>query len=102
IELVEPARVRLLPHHTYLLRECPAAHRPRVHNHRCRRHRSVSAPARTGRLPVIGEFVSDTNRYLEVTAPWGLAKRGDADRLGVVLQHAVEAARLAARLSEPI
>jgi methionyl-tRNA synthetase len=49
----------------------------------------------------IGQFVKEANRYLEVTTPWTLARLGDMDRLGVVLGHAVDVARLAARLYEP-
>ncbi|MCA1648079.1 MAG: class I tRNA ligase family protein, partial [Chloroflexi bacterium] len=41
-------------------------------------------------------FVEDANRYAQVTAPWDLAKVGQHDRLAVVLDHLVEAARLAA------
>ena len=44
-------------------------------------------------LAAIHEFVRDTNRYVDTTAPWTLT--GD-DRLGIVLDHVVEAARLAA------
>ena len=45
-------------------------------------------------LAAVGEFVAQTNRYLEATAPWHL---GASDpRLGLVLDHAVEATRLAA------
>jgi methionyl-tRNA synthetase len=46
-------------------------------------------------LAAINGFVRDTNRYLDATAPWTLARQGDAARLGVVLDHVVEAARLA-------
>jgi methionyl-tRNA synthetase len=47
-------------------------------------------------LIAIGDFVREANRYLDATAPWHLAKQSDTERLGVVLSHAVEAARLAA------
>src|SRR5207248_8993512 len=50
---------------------------------------------------MIGNFVKQANRYLEATAPWLLARNGDSERLGVVLRHAVHAARLAAAEYEP-
>ncbi|MBV9580205.1 MAG: methionine--tRNA ligase [Chloroflexi bacterium] len=53
-------------------------------------------------VTAVGGFVRDANRYLQVTAPWDLARAGDASRLGVVLRHALEAARLAARWYSPI
>lgn len=49
----------------------------------------------------IGDFVRSANRYLEQTAPWILAKHGDSDRLALVLQHAVNAARIAATQYAP-
>jgi methionyl-tRNA synthetase len=49
----------------------------------------------------IGTFVKQANRYLEATAPWLLARNGDSERLGVVLRHAIHAARLAAAEYEP-
>jgi methionyl-tRNA synthetase len=49
----------------------------------------------------IGEFVTVANRYLQTTAPWTLAKRSETERLAVVLEHALEAARLAAWYYEP-
>jgi len=53
-------------------------------------------------VAAIGAFVAQANRYLEVTAPWSLARQGGSDRLALVLQHAVEAARLAAWYYTPI
>jgi methionyl-tRNA synthetase len=44
----------------------------------------------------VGAFVSEANRYIQLTAPWELAKHGPSARLAVVLDHVVEAARLAA------
>jgi methionyl-tRNA synthetase len=49
----------------------------------------------------VGEFVRDANRYLDATTPWFLARDGDP-RLGLVLDHALEAARLAAWYYAPI
>jgi methionyl-tRNA synthetase len=49
----------------------------------------------------IGAFVGTTNRYLELTAPWTLAKQGELRRLKVVVDNAVHAARLAARHYAP-
>jgi methionyl-tRNA synthetase len=53
-------------------------------------------------VAAVGTFVGQANRYLETTAPWILAREGAADRLTVVLSHAVEAARLAAWYYAPI
>jgi methionyl-tRNA synthetase len=50
----------------------------------------------------VGDFVGDVNRYLQVTAPWDLARTGETSRLGVVLRHALDAARLAARWYSPV
>jgi methionyl-tRNA synthetase len=50
----------------------------------------------------VGAFVRQANRYVESTAPWSLAREGAFDRLGVVLDHALEAARLAAWCYAPI
>jgi methionyl-tRNA synthetase len=50
----------------------------------------------------IGGFVRAANRYIDATAPWTLAKQGDFERLGLVLDHAVEAARLAAWYYSPV
>jgi methionyl-tRNA synthetase len=53
-------------------------------------------------VAALGAFVNQANRYIELTAPWRLAKQGETARLEVVLQHVVEAARLAAWYSAPI
>ncbi len=53
-------------------------------------------------VTAIGEFVNQANRYAQLTAPWELAKAGETARLGVVLDHLVEAARLAAWYYAPI
>ena len=53
-------------------------------------------------VTAIGEFVNQANRYAQLTAPWDLAKAGQTARLGVVLDHLVEAARLAAWHYAPI
>jgi methionyl-tRNA synthetase len=50
----------------------------------------------------VGTFVNQANRYIEITAPWKLAKLGSTARLAVVLDHLVEAARLAAWYYAPI
>ncbi len=42
-----------------------------------------------------------TNRYMEQTAPWSLAKSGQTGRLGTVLCSAVEAIRVAAVILSP-
>jgi methionyl-tRNA synthetase len=53
-------------------------------------------------VTAIGEFVNQANRYAQLTAPWELAKAGSGQRLAVVLDHLVEAARLAAWYYAPI
>jgi methionyl-tRNA synthetase len=53
-------------------------------------------------VAAVGAFVAQANRYLEITAPWSLAKQGATDRLELVLDHVVEAARLAAWYYSPI
>jgi methionyl-tRNA synthetase len=50
----------------------------------------------------IAEFVGQVNRYIERTRPWDLARKSAAGRLAVVLDHLVEAARLAAWYYAPI
>jgi methionyl-tRNA synthetase len=47
-------------------------------------------------LLAVSGFVREVNRYIDASAPWILAKQGDSARLEVVLDYAVEAARLAA------
>jgi methionyl-tRNA synthetase len=53
-------------------------------------------------VAAVGEFVNDANRYLQLTAPWELARAGETPRLGVVLRHTLAAARLATRWYAPI
>lgn len=53
-------------------------------------------------VAAIGDFVSQANRYAQITAPWDLAKEGATVRLSVVLDHLVEAARVAAWYYAPI
>jgi methionyl-tRNA synthetase len=53
-------------------------------------------------VTAVPEFIKDANRYLQATAPWDLARTGDARRLGVVLRHALEAASRAAGWYAPI
>jgi len=42
------------------------------------------------------------NRYMEVTAPWTLAKNGDTERLGTVMHTAAEALRIISGLLLPV
>jgi methionyl-tRNA synthetase len=42
------------------------------------------------------DLVAATNRYLDATAPWSLARGEARERLATVLAHAVEAVRIAA------
>ena len=53
-------------------------------------------------VAAVGDFVGDINRYLEATAPWTLAGRGDTAQLGSVLRCAIEATRTAAKYYAPI
>jgi methionyl-tRNA synthetase len=48
-----------------------------------------------------GDFVRDVNKYLQLTAPWDLAKAGHLERVQVVLREAVDAARIASQLYLP-
>jgi methionyl-tRNA synthetase len=50
----------------------------------------------TWRLIVAG------NKYVEETAPWGLNKRGETERLGTVIRHVLELVYLAAGLLTPV
>jgi methionyl-tRNA synthetase len=50
----------------------------------------------TWRLIVAG------NKYVEETAPWGLNKRGETERLGTVIRHVLELVYLAAGLLSPV
>ncbi|SMO81426.1 methionine--tRNA ligase [Melghirimyces algeriensis] len=53
-------------------------------------------------LGSIWELVRGTNRYLEETMPWELAKNPDQkDRLGSVLYHVVESLRMVSILIQP-
>jgi methionyl-tRNA synthetase len=63
---------------------------------------AVAALALHEVVAAIGAFVGQANQYIEATAPWVLARRGDCDRLALVLDHVVEAARLAAWYYSPI
>jgi methionyl-tRNA synthetase len=53
-------------------------------------------------VAAVGAFVGQANRYIEITAPWTLARHGTSARLELVLDHVVEAARLAAWYYAPI
>ncbi len=52
-------------------------------------------------LAAVWQAVSETNRYVDNTAPWVLDKAGETDRLRTVLYNSVEAVRLIARLISP-
>ncbi len=47
-------------------------------------------------------FVRRTNKYLEETAPWKLAKSGEDERLRTVLSNAAESLRISSILLEPV
>jgi methionyl-tRNA synthetase len=53
-------------------------------------------------ITAVGAFVGEANRYIEASAPWALARQGATERLALVLDHLVEAARLAAWFYAPI
>jgi methionyl-tRNA synthetase len=53
-------------------------------------------------LARIMDLVRDINRYLERSAPWTLAKRGDTERVYTVLYYATEALRLSSILLHPV
>jgi len=52
-------------------------------------------------LDRINQVVRHCNRYIEVSAPWALAKSGDAGRLDTVLYHLVETLRLVSLTLSP-
>ncbi|RKZ31600.1 methionine--tRNA ligase [bacterium] len=52
-------------------------------------------------LEAAGELVGETNRYLERTSPWKLAKSEEYERLETVLYNAAEALRIASILYWP-
>jgi len=57
----------------------------------------------SGALSAVWELVRAANRYLEESAPWGLAKDPDAaDQLGNVLYSALEAVRVIALYTAPV
>ncbi|MCK5832205.1 methionine--tRNA ligase [bacterium] len=53
-------------------------------------------------LEAANQLVSETNRYLERTAPWKLAKLGEYERLATVLYNAAEALRICSILFWPV
>ncbi len=56
----------------------------------------------SGALETVWELVKETNRYIENSAPWGLAKEGDVGRLSAVLYNALESVRIAALFIAPV
>ncbi len=53
-------------------------------------------------LEAVNNLVCETNRYLERTAPWSLAKQGEYERLATVLYNAAEALRVTSILFWPV
>ena len=47
-------------------------------------------------LEALWEFVRAGNKYIDTEAPWALNKRGEMERLGTVLRHALECFRAVA------
>ncbi|MFA4985925.1 MAG: methionine--tRNA ligase [Candidatus Brocadiia bacterium] len=45
-------------------------------------------------LDTIWEVVRDANKYVEQSAPWTLAKRGETDKLATVMYYLIETCRL--------
>jgi methionyl-tRNA synthetase len=50
----------------------------------------------------IWEFINQINKYIDETAPWGLAKAGPAERLDTVLYHILEGLRNLSILLSPL
>lgn len=53
-------------------------------------------------LNAVFDVITAINRYLEQSAPWTLAKKGETERVDTVLYHAAEALRLTAVLLQPV
>ena len=53
-------------------------------------------------LAQVMNIVSRTNRYLEQTAPWKVAKAGQTERVATILYTAAEALRLTSVLLQPV
>jgi methionyl-tRNA synthetase len=53
-------------------------------------------------LSAVFAVVAEINRYLERSAPWTLAKKGEMERTATVLYYVAEALRLAAVLLQPV
>ena len=47
-------------------------------------------------------LVRETNGYVEHSAPWAEAKRGNDDRVSTILYHAAETLRIASVLLHPV
>lgn len=56
--------------------------------------KAMQAQAFHEALDAINQVVRHCNRYVEVCAPWALARNGDTGRLDTVLYHLVESLRL--------
>ena len=53
-------------------------------------------------IGLIIELVRETNGYVEHSAPWAEAKRGNDDRVSTILYHAAETLRIASVLLHPV
>ena len=53
-------------------------------------------------LSAVFDVFAEINRYLERSAPWTLAKKGEMERTATVLYYAAEALRLATVLLQPV
>jgi len=52
-------------------------------------------------LDAVWEVVGMTNKYIDETAPWSLAKRGSREQLATVMYHVLESLRFIAVLLLP-
>lgn len=56
----------------------------------------------TQALENLWQFIGFSNKYIDLTEPWKLAKSGDKDRLATVLYNLAEALRIIATLLKPV
>jgi len=56
----------------------------------------------TQALEQLWQFIGFSNKYIDLTEPWKLAKIGDKDRLATVLYNLAESLRIIATLLKPI
>ena len=65
-------------------------------------HKQMNAVDFPRALDVVWTIISRTNKYIDETAPWVLAKEdGDKEQLAAVMAHLVASLRVAAYLLKP-